>query len=58
MVSEKYPETNDYNEPQEDLFKGESIVEAANTFLDFEAFKKNQAKTLNDLKKRVKKELP
>ena len=58
MASEKYPETIDYNEPQEDLLKGESIVKAANKFRDFEAFKKNQVKTLNDLKKRVKKELP
>ena len=58
LVSEKDLETIDYNEPQEDLFKGESIVEAANKVLDFEAFKKDQAAALNDLKKRVKKALP
>ena len=28
------------DEPQEDLFRGESILEAANRVLDFEAFKK------------------
>ena len=58
LVSEKDLETIDYNEPQEDLFKGESIVEAANKVLDFQAFKKDQAAALNDLKKRVKKALP
>ena len=57
LVSEKDLETIDYNEPQEDLFKGESIVEAANKVLDFQAFKKDQAAALNDLKKRVKKAL-
>ena len=58
LVSEKDLETIDYNEPQEDLFKGESIVEAVNKVLDFQAFKKDQAAALNDLKKRVKKALP
>ena len=28
----------DYNEPQEYLFQGESIIEAANKVLDFEKF--------------------
>ena len=55
LVSEKDLETIDYNKPQEDLFKGESIVEAANKVLDFEAFKKDQAKALSDLKKKSKK---
>ena len=55
MVSKKDLDTIDYNEPQEDLFKGESTVEAANKGLDFEAFKKDQAAALNDLKKKSKK---
>ena len=58
LVSEKDLETIDYNEPQDDLFKGKSIVEAANEVLDFEAFKKDQAEALNGLKKIVKKALP
>ena len=55
LVSGKDLKTIDYNEPQEDLFKGESIVEAANKVLDFQAFKKDQAKALNDLKENSKK---
>ena len=52
LVSEKDLETIDYNEPQEDLFKGESIVEAANKVLDFQAYKKDQAAALNDLNRK------
>ena len=48
LVNEEDLETLDYNEPQKDLFRGESIVEAANKVLDFEALKKDQA---NGLKK-------
>ena len=48
-------ETADYNEPQEDLFQGESIVEAANKVLDFEAFKKDQVNALKEMKKRKSK---
>ena len=55
LVSEKDLETIDYNKPQEDLFKGESLVEAANKVLHFEAFKKDQAKALNHLKKKEQK---
>ena len=40
LVNEEDLETIDYNEePQEHLFRGESIVEAANKVLDFEAFR-------------------
>ena len=46
LVNEEDLETLDYNEPQKDLFRGESIVEAANKVLDFEAFKKDQADAL------------
>ena len=42
LVNEEDLEMTDYNEPQEDLFCGESIVEAANKELDFKAFKKDQ----------------
>ena len=46
LVNEEDLETLDYNEPQKNLFRGESIVEAANKVLDFEKFKKDQANTL------------
>ena len=52
MVSKRDLDTINYNEPQEDLFKGEIIVQADNKVLDFEAFKKDQAAALNDLKKK------
>ena len=46
MVGEEDLETND--DPQ---IRGDSIVEAANKVLDFEAFKKDQEKALRDFKK-------
>ena len=57
MVDEKDLETIDYNEPQEDLFKGESIINAVNKVFDFEKFKKDQAKknTIQTAKKISKK---
>ena len=51
LVSEKDIETIDYNEPQEDLFAGESILNAANKVLDFEQFKKEQERELKKVKK-------
>ena len=51
LVNEEDLDTIEYNEPQEDLFRGESIVEAANKVLDFEKFKKDQANTLKKKKK-------
>ena len=47
LVNEEDIETIDYNEPQEDLFRGESIIEAANEVFDFKQFKKQQAEDLN-----------
>ena len=44
-------ETIDYNEPQEDLFAAESILNAANKLLDFEQFKKEQERVLKKAKK-------
>ena len=38
LVNEEDLNTIDYNEPQEYLFQGESIIEAANKVLDFEKF--------------------
>ena len=38
FVNEEDIDTIDYNEPQEDLFQGESIIEAANKGLHFEEF--------------------
>ena len=46
LANEEDLDSIEYNEPQEDLFRGESIVEAANKVLDFEKFKKDQANTL------------
>ena len=46
-VDKKDLETIDYNEPQDDLSKGESIINAVNKFFDFEKFKKDQAEALN-----------
>ena len=38
-----------YDEPEEeDLFRGESILEAANKVLDFEEFKKQQEDVINN----------
>ena len=38
-----------YDEPEEeDLFRGESIIEAANKVLDFGEFKKQQEDAIND----------
>ena len=56
MVKEEDLETADYNEPQEDLFQGESIVEVANKVLDFKAFKKDQANALKEMEKKEFKE--
>ena len=51
LLNEEDLDSIEYNEPQEDLFRGESIVEAANKVLDFEKFKKDQANTLKKKKK-------
>ena len=51
LVSEEDIETIDYNEPQEDLFAGESILNAANKVLDFEQFNKEQERELKKVKK-------
>ena len=37
-----------YDDPEEDLFRGESILEAANKVLDFEEFKKQQEDAINN----------
>ena len=44
----------DYNEPQENLFEGESIFAAANKVLDYEAFKREQEKLLKNSSKKDK----
>ena len=46
LVNEEDIETIDYSEPQEDLFAGESILNAANKLLNFNQFKKEQEKLL------------
>ena len=57
LVDEKDLETIDYNEPQEDLLKGESIINAVNKVFDFKKFLKDQAKknTIQTAKKISKK---
>ena len=50
-MNEEDIETIDYIEPQQDLFAGESIVNAANKVLDFNQFKKEQEKELKKSKK-------
>ena len=57
LVNEEGIETIDYNEPREGSFEGESILKAANKVLDFEAFKKEQQRTMieNNLKKKNSK---
>ena len=51
LVNEEDLETLDYNEPQEDLFKGESILAAANKVFNFERFKRGQAEAVDEMKK-------
>ena len=51
LVNEKDLETIDYDENQEDMFKGESIINAVNKVFDFEKFYKDQAKVVNNTKK-------
>ena len=46
LVDEKDLETIVYDEPEEDLFKGESILAAANKVIDFDEFKKQQANAI------------
>ena len=55
MVNEEDLDTIEYNEPQEDLFQGESITKAANKVLDFEKFKKDQANMLKKINFKSKK---
>ena len=52
LVNEQDLETTDHNEPQEDLFRRESIVEAANKVLELEASKNDQANELKGMKKK------
>ena len=46
MVNEDDLETINYDEPQEDLFEGESILAAANKVLDFDEFKLAQERKI------------
>ena len=56
LVNEEDLETIRYDdEPQEDLFKGESILEAANKVLDFDEFKKQEESAINSFNKNKRK---
>ena len=57
LVDEKDLETIDYDDTQEHLFKGESIINAVNKVFDFEKFKKDQAEAINKTKKVLSKQL-
>ena len=46
LVNENELETIDYSEPQEDIFVGESILNAANKVLDFKKFKPEQERQI------------
>ena len=46
LVNENEFETIDYSEPQEDIFVGESILNAANKVLDFKKFKPEQERQI------------
>ena len=48
LVNEEDLEAIVYDEPEEDLFRAESILEAANKVLDFEEFKKQQEDAINN----------
>ena len=52
MINKEDLETITYDEPQEDLFKSESILNAANKVLDFNKFKKEQKELINKYNKR------
>ena len=56
LVNEEYLETIQYDdEPQEDLFQGESILEAANKVLAFDEFKKQQESAIKKFNKNKRK---
>ena len=57
LVDEKYLEIIDYDDTQEDLLKGESIINAVNKVFDFEKFIKDQAEAINDIKKVLSKQI-
>ena len=48
LVNEEDLETIAYDEPEEDLFRGESIIEAVNKVIDFDKFKKQQEAAINN----------
>ena len=49
LVNEEDLKTIDYNEPQEDWFKGENILDAVNKVFDFEKLKKEQAEAIDEM---------
>ena len=58
LVNEEDLETIAYDEPkEEDLFRGKSILEAANKALDFEEFKKQQEDAIKYYKRFNEKNL-
>ena len=56
LVNGEDLETIQYvDEPQKGLFKGESVLEAANKTLDFDQFKKQQESAINNFHKNKRK---
>ena len=52
MINEEDLETIAYDKPQEDLFKNESILNAANKVFDFNKLKNEQNELINKYNKR------
>ena len=56
LVNEEDLETIQYDDdPKEDLFKGESVLEAANKVLDFDELKKQQESAINNFNENKRK---
>ena len=54
FVTEEDLETIDYNEqPNENIYEGESVLAAVSKVLDFDKFKKEQAEALNKMKNKA-----
>ena len=53
LVNEEDLKTTAYDKPEEELFRGESIIEAANKVLDFDKFKKQQEAAINNFNENI-----
>ena len=53
LVKENDLKIIDHSEPQEDIFAGESILNAANKVLDFKKFKQEQERQIQDYNEKL-----